>query len=340
MSDTVAGQPVAPVRGSPILSRARLLEIQARYPLIQIVVLIAVLLYGVITLPGLLSWESIKTILIIASLIGFASLGQTFVILIGGFDLSLPSFMVATALIVTGIAQQDHYSVGVGILISVALCGSFGALSGYICHRFEVQPLIVTLGTGAIVLGLVQTQVTNQMVSGAPSFSVTLTSLSSTTFGLPIPPVIVIWLAVALAATFFLHRTVVGRRLLATGCNQPAAEYALIHTRRVWIAVFTFSGIASALVSLLIGGFAGTLDTSVADPYLFQSVVAVIVGGTIFGGPGDYARTVLGSLFLAIVTIVLTGNGVSGFTEDILYGVVLLLAVTMYARERRVRDRV
>jgi ribose transport system permease protein len=340
VSDAVASPSVTPGRGRGFLSRAGLLELQSRYPLIQIVVLIAVLLYGVITLPGLLSWQSIETILVLASLIGFASLGQTFVILIGGFDLSLPSFMVATALIVTGIAQQDHYSVGVGIVVAVALCGTFGALSGYICHRFSVQPLIVTLGTGAIVLGLVQTQVTNQMVAGAPAFSVSLTSLSSTTFGVQIPPVVAIWLVVALAATFFLHRTVAGRRLLATGCNQPAAEYSLIHTRRVWIAVFTFSGVASALVSLLIGGFAGTLDTSVADPYLFQSVVAVIVGGTIFGGPGDYARTVLGSLFLAIVTIVLTGNGVSGFAEDILYGVVLLLAVTMYARERRVRDRV
>jgi ribose transport system permease protein len=316
------------------------IELQSRYPIIQLAVLAAVLLYGVATLPGLLSWPSIKTILIIASLIGLASLGQTFVILIGGFDLSLPGFMVATALLVTGIAQQDHYSVAVGILIAVALCGTAGALAGYICHRFRVQPLIVTLGMGATVLGLVETQVTNQMVAGAPGFSVQLTSLSTGTFGLDLPPVVTIWIVVALAATFFLHQTVIGRRLLATGCNQPAADYALVHTRLVWTCVFAFSGIASAFASLLIGGFAGTLDTSVADPYLFQSVVAVIVGGTIFGGPGDYARTVLGALFLAIVTIVLTGNGVSGYAQDILYGVVLLIAVTLYARERRVRDRV
>jgi ribose transport system permease protein len=321
--------------------RARgFIELQGRYPIVQIAVLAAVLLYGVATLPGLLSWQSIKTILVIASLIGLASVGQTFVILIGGFDLSLPSFMVASALLVTGIAQQDHYSVGVGIVIAVALCGTFGALAGYICHRFRVQPLIVTLGMGAIVLGLVETQVTNQMVAGAPGFSVQLTSLNTTTFGLQLPPVVAIWAGVALVATYFLHQTVIGRRLLATGCNPPAADYALVHTRLVWTSVFAFSGVASALVSLLIGGFAGTLDTSVADPYLFQSVVAVIVGGTIFGGPGDYARTVLGALFLAIVTIVLTGNGVSGYTEDIVYGVVLLIAVTLYARERRVRDRV
>src|SRR5262249_32510703 len=82
-----------PLRRSAI----RLARLQARLPILQVLALAAVYGYGVATLPGLASWESTKTILVISSLVGVASLGQTLVILIGGFDLSLPSFMVATA---------------------------------------------------------------------------------------------------------------------------------------------------------------------------------------------------------------------------------------------------
>ena len=106
-------------------------------------------------------------------------------------------------------------------------------------------------------------------------------------------------------------RTKLGRSLFATGANSRAADYALISTRRVWTTTFAFSAIASALVGLLIGGFAGTISDGLGDPYLFQSVVAVIVGGTVFGGPGDYTRTCVGALFLTVLTTVLVGHGAS-----------------------------
>jgi ribose transport system permease protein len=317
-----------------------LVELQSRLPLLQLVALTAVVVYGVSTLPGLATWGSIKTILVISSLIGLASLGQTLVILIGGFDLSLPSFMVATALLVTAIADKRGAPFILMLAIALVLCGGVGGFAGWICHRYDVQPLIVTLGMGAVVLGLVQTQTTNQMVGGSSQWASDLASRASTTFGIDLPPVVAIWIAVGLIAAWFVHRTVLGRRLMATGSNQRAAEYSLINTRKFWVVAFAFSGVSSALVSLLVGGFAGTLDSTVANPYLFQSVVAVIVGGTIFGGPGDYTRTIVGAFFLAIVTIVLTGHGVQAPDQQILYGIVLLLAVTLYGRERRISDRV
>jgi ribose transport system permease protein len=73
---------------------------------------------------------------------------------------------------------------------------------------------------------------------------------------------------------------------------------------------------------------------------LFQSVVAVIVGGTVFGGPGDYSRTVVGALFLTVVNVVLVGKGAIPADQNIIYGVAILLAVALYGRERRLRDRI
>jgi ribose transport system permease protein len=138
----------------------------------------------------------------------------------------------------------------------------------------------------------------------------------------------------------FLHRTTPGRRLLGTGANPRAAEYSLVNTRRLWTYAFAFSAIASALVGVLVAGFTGSVDASIGDPYLFQSVVAVIVGGTVFGGPGDYTRTVVGALFVTVLTVVLVGHGASPATEQIVYGLAILLAVTTYGRRRRLRDQI
>jgi ribose transport system permease protein len=145
---------------------------------------------------------------------------------------------------------------------------------------------------------------------------------------------------VAILMALFLHRTVLGRKLYATGANQRGAEYALIRTRRVWTAAFVFSAIVSAFVGLFVAGFGGAITTESGDPYLFQSVVAVIVGGTVFGGPGDYTRTVVGALFLTVVNVVLVGHGASAADQQMIYGAAILVAVSLYSRERRLRDRI
>jgi ribose transport system permease protein len=209
-----------------------------------------------------------------------------------------------------------------------------------VCHRFGVQPLIVTLGMGSALAGLVQAVSGDAPVGQAPQWTVRLTSIGTKTLGLDIPPVVVIWIGVTIVVAYLFHRTVTGRRLLATGANRQGAEYALINTRRVWAGAFAISGIMAVFAGLLVAGFAGNLDTTTANPYLFQSLVAVIVGGTVFGGPGDYTRTVVGALFLAVVNTVLVGHGAAAPDQDILYGVVLVVAVASYGRERRLRDRV
>jgi ribose transport system permease protein len=193
---------------------------------------------------------------------------------------------------------------------------------------------------GTIAVGLIQVQTGGSFSGDAPSWLIKLASPGTDTFGIDIPPMVVIWAGVAVLMALFLHRTTPGRRLMATGANPRAASYSLIKTRWVWTLAFAFSGVTSALVGLLIGGFAGSVDSAVGDPYLFQSVVAVIVGGTVFGGPGDYTRTVVGALFLTVVNVVLVGKGAIPADQNIIYGVAILFAVALYGRERRLRDRV
>jgi ribose transport system permease protein len=318
----------------------RLVGLQARFPLLQVVLLIAVYTYAATSLR-LSSWHSIREILTLASLAGLAATGQTLLILMGGFDLSVSNFILSSALVVSVLRDQWGVSYVVAILVAVVAGGVLGALAGQICHRFEIQPLIVTLAMGGIAVGLVQVQTGGTFAGSSPPWLIRLASPATDTFGvIGIPPLFAIWIVVTVLMTLFLHRTTGGRRVMATGANPRAAEYSLINTRRVWTLAFAFSGIVSALVGLLVAGSAASVDSTVGDPYLFQSVVAVIVGGTVFGGPGDYSRTALGALFLTVVNFVLVGKGATPADQNMIYGAAILIAVALYGRERRLRDRI
>ena len=337
-----AAEPVPAGRGqqTPLrMAWARLGAVQARFPVAQVVALIVIFIYGAITLPGLGSWTAIRSILVLAALVGLASGGQTLLILIGGFDLGVSGFIVAGALTVTALRSAYHLSFGVALLLAIVGSGLLGGAAGYICHRFAINPLVVTLAMGTLAIGIVAVLNGGLVNGNSPPWLSDLAEPATRTFGLSIPPSIVIWVVVLVLFAILLHRTRLGRSLLATGANSRAADYALISTRRVWTATFAFSAIASALVGLLIGGFAGTISDGLGDPYLFQSVVAVIVGGTVFGGPGDYTRTCVGALFLTVLTTVLVGHGASPAVEEIVYGLIILAAIAVYGRQRRLRDR-
>jgi len=337
-----AAEPVPAGRGqqTPLrMAWARLGAVQARFPVAQVVALIVIFIYGAITLPGLGSWTAIRSILVLAALVGLASGGQTLLILIGGFDLGVSGFIVAGALTVTALRSAYHLSFGVALLLAIVGSGLLGGAAGYICHRFAINPLVVTLAMGTLAIGIVAVLNGGLVNGNSPPWLSDLAEPATRTFGLSIPPSIVIWAVVLVLFAILLHRTRLGRSLLATGANSRAADYALISTRRVWTTTFAFSAIASALVGLLIGGFAGTISDGLGDPYLFQSVVAVIVGGTVFGGPGDYTRTCVGALFLTVLTTVLVGHGASPAVEEIVYGLIILAAIAVYGRQRRLRDR-
>jgi ribose transport system permease protein len=339
-ADEAAAVSVAEPRSPAAQAWERLVSLQRRFPLIQLIALAVVFAYGVITLPGLGEWVSIRSILVLAALIGLASCGQTLLILMGGFDLGVSGFIVAGGLTVTALKVKYHMDFATALGVALLASAFLGGFAGYICHRFRINPLVVTLAMGSLVIGLVKVQI-GEASNGYPPVWVQKLAMPVTkTFGVGIPPAVVIWVVVVVLFAIFLHRTRVGRNLFATGSNPRAADYALINTRRVWVGAFAFSAVTSALVGVLIGGFAGVVVDNGGDAYLFQSVVAVIVGGTVFGGPGDYTRTTIGALFLTVLITVLIGHGASKAVEDIVYGGIILVAVAVYGRERRLRDRV
>jgi ribose transport system permease protein len=317
-----------------------LLGIQRRFPLVQLIALVVLFVYGAETIAGFSAQTSVDSMLVLGALLGLAALGQTLVLILGGLDLSVPGHIVAGAILVSELYGKHGWSAPPAIALAVIGAALLGGATGWICHRWRIQPLIVTLGMGAISAGAVVAWTHGQLTGSAPPFLTKLTTATGTTLGLQIPPVVVIWGAVAIGMAVFLHRTAAGRRLYATGANPRAAELARIDTKGVWVGVFAGSAVMSTLVGCLLAGFAGA-DQTIGDPYLFSGLTAVIVGGTTFmGARGDYTHTVVGALILTVLTTVLVGKGYDQADQQIIFGVLILLVVAGYGRDRRLRDRV
>jgi ribose transport system permease protein len=310
-------------------------------PILQLLSVLVLLLACGITIAGFFSKSSVYTTLILASFLGIAAAGETLVILIGGIDLSVPSLISGANLVVTLLAGE-HWPFALAVLFVIGCSVVVGAINGFVTHRFHAPPLIVTLATGAMVTGATLGWTKGGQVSGSPPAWLTrFSSPIGTTFGIPIPPVIVLWAVIAVMLGIVLHLSVSGRRLYATGANELAADLVGVRTERVWVGSFTVSAVASALVGIVLVGFTGQGEAGVGDPYLFLALAAVLVGGTsLVGARGDYSRTVLGALIMTLFTTILIGHGAGLALQEILTGVLILLFVGLYGREKRVRDRV
>jgi ribose transport system permease protein len=314
---------------------------QSRYPVLQLVALVAIVFYGTSTIPGYGSTPSLKSMLVLAALLGLSALPQTLVVLLGGIDLSIPAFIAAGGVLTTQLAGGRGWPLPEVLLLIIAVCAVGGGLNGFLCHRFGANPLIMTLGMYAVVEGVILVWTKGNITATPPASLTTWTAVNGTTAGIGIPPVVAIWAAAALITGVALSRTPPGRRLYATGTNLRAARLALLRTEVIWTVVFMLSAVLSGLTGVFVAGYASGAGPGMGDQYLFQGLTAVIIGGTALGSArGDYWRTVIGALILTAVTTVLIGKGLDATDTQILFGFVILVVVAFYGREQRVRERV
>ena len=337
---SAGGSPPGP-RGAARSAARRVAGWQSRFPALQVLALIAVVTYGLVTIPGFGSSPSVKSMAVLAALLGLAALPQTLVVLLGGIDFSIPAFIAVGGILTAALAGGRGWPIGEVLLLIVVACGACGAVSGFLCHRFTANPLIVTLGMYAVVEGAILVSTNGDVTDPPPDSLIRWTAVNGKTFGIGLPPVVVLWIVVALVVGLALSRTPPGRRLYATGTNLRAARLALMRTEVIWTVIFMLSAIIAGLTGVLVSSYASGATSGMGDVYLFQGLTAVIIGGTAIGyARGDYWRTVLGSLILTAVTTVLIGKGFDSTDTQILFGFVILIVVGAYGRQQRVQDRV
>ena len=276
---------------------------------------------------------NIEALLTSAAILWVVSIGLTFVMLAGGFDLSIGS-MLALASIALGAFINDF---GVTPLLAIALTLAFGAVLGGAVNGVLVGPLglsflVVTLGTLILfrgVLNLWSDTKTEQVVS---SF---LDAVAFDRFaGVPIP----VWIMVAtfLVALYVQRSTYFGRDVYAVGGNADAARLSGVRVGRTIIAVYAVSGMLAAFGGVLQTARIGAASPQVGEAILFDAAAAVLLGGTSFaGGVGGVGGTAVGVLFLATLQNGLSVSGVASFWQQIITGAILLAAILLDRIQRQ-----
>lgn len=320
--------------------------VQNRSAFIGLMVLVGLFVVGSITVDGFFSAQNVKSMLLFASFLGLACIGQTLVVLLGGLDLSIP-FVIGAANV--GLL----YLIGLGVpswlavIIILALGALIGVINGFLSFRLQGQALIVTLGTGFAVSGGTQiltsigSSFAGNVFGAVPDWLKNLAAMSGKTLWLDIPPVIVIWVLAAIILIYGLKNTTYGRQLYALGGNRTSAKRLSISERRYWVSVYTISGCISAMTGALLLGWSGGGFIGVGQPYLFMTLAAVVVGGTsLLGGYGGYGFTVIGVLVLQVLTSFLVGVGLRFEWQQAIIGLLILPMVALYARSPHIRSQI
>ena len=297
-------------------------------------------LVGTVLIEGYSSEFTIRSMLVLASLLGVASIGQTLVVLLGGIDLSAP-FVIGSANVVAAELYGDGMNFALVCAIVGVLALVIGAINGALSSTFAIHPLIVTLGVGTSVQGAVLLWTAGFPAGSAPEAVTRFVSIGGHAGPLPVPWLVPSFLVVLALMTLGLDRTPFGRRLYAVGSNPQAAPYALISARAIWTATYALSALFAAVAGLLLLGFTGSAYGDVGQPYLFQTIAAVVIGGTtLVGGRGGLIGTGVGALVLTEINTLLIGLGLSPAMVEAALGVLIIALVSIYGREPHVRNSI
>lgn len=319
---------------------------QGRSAFIGLIVLGALIVISSFTITGFLSAANIKAILLFASFLGIACVGQTLVALLGGLDLSIPFVIGASntgLLYIIGLGVPSPVALG----LILALGGAIGFLNGALSYRLQGQALILTLGMGFAVAGLTQVLTSigssfgGNVFGAVPEWLRNFAAMNGTLFGLAVPPTILFWIVLAALVIVGLRSSAFGRNLYALGGNRRSAGLIGISEFRYWTLAYTVSGVFAALTGSLLLGWSGGGFIGVGDPYLFTTLAAVVIGGTsLLGGNGGYGFTVIGVLVLQVLTAFLIGVGLKYEWQQFIFGLLILPMVALYGRSPHIRSQV
>ena len=316
------------------------------------------ILFALYIITGLLdsynfSIPAIGNVFYLGAALGLLAAGQTICMLTGGIDLSLAMIATGAAFIVS-----VKSSSGLPIALSLALlyCIVIGAINGLAIGLLGMNPLIMTLGMNAVLIGVFTVGVTTflQGSSTVPEVLVTLSTSSiidTSTWvfesatadprSWPFVASIVdtlswpffIWLLVSVIVLFILARTGLGRLIYAIGDNAQSARLAGVKVWQVQVTTYVMCAVLGGIGGIILGGQSGAVALSLANSFLLPSVAAVVIGGTsIMGGIGGYKGTMMGTLILTLLSSLLTTINSSEAVKQMIYGAIVLALAWTYAK--------
>jgi ABC-type sugar transport system ATPase subunit/ribose/xylose/arabinose/galactoside ABC-type transport system permease subunit len=287
--------------------------------------------YASLLSPNFLTERNIFNVLRTAAFLGTVAIGETFVIISGGIDLSVGSVIKLSVLMSAILMNGRPENIGLAIVATLAMGAAVGLINGLLITKLRIAPFIVTLGAYSILRGVGYTVATMPVGKAAPGFL----RLYDLRVG-PVPLLVLFLALLTLGGVFVLRRTAFGRYIYAIGGNEQVARLSGIRVGRVKIGVYVLCSALAALTGLLYLARAGVGDPVTGEGAELQTITAVILGGTsLFGGQGGLIGTLGGVLLMGLTNNVLVILNVSSWYQELIQGLVIVGAVAFYKQKRR-----
>ena len=312
-------------------------------PLIFLIFLMAV--FAVVE-PRFMSSINLFNIARQVSVTGLLAIGMTFVILTAGIDLSIGSLLAFAGLVAAAVAKgglADRFTVGdatigygwpLAALAAIAVGMAGGYLQGLAITKLKVPPFVVTLGGMSVFRGAALLFAAGGPISGfEPGFA----WWGQGKIG-PVPVPVIIFLICAITAHIVLRYARFGRRVYAVGGNPEAARLSGLNVNGIICSVYVIMGFFAGLCAFVLSARLNSAEAVAGTGYELTVIASVVIGGTsLFGGVGTIFGTVIGSLLIGVLLNGLVILNVSSYIQQIIIGVIIVLAVWFdtFAKSRR-----
>lgn len=256
------------------------------------------------------------------------AMGMLMVIIIGGIDLSVGSVVALAAVVTASFVQTKNpiLPVPLAVLVGLAIGAACGFFNGVIITKGKLAPFIVTMVSMTMARGVAQLFTKGRPVTGLLEQFDFLGA--GFIMGIPVP--IYILVVVIIITHFILNFTRTGRYIYAVGGNEPAAEASGLKVHRIKIMVYTFSGMMAGLVGIILTARLNSASPVLGNGYELDAIAAVVIGGaSMNGGKGRVIGTVVGALIIGTISNGLDILNVSSYWQQIIKGIIILVAVLL-----------
>ena len=298
------------------------------------VIAIGLYLVGGIISPGFLQFSHLTNVLSLSAYLGIIALGQTIVIISGkeGIDLSVGSIISLTVCMAAQMMNGENGNIWFAAIVVIAVGFGLGCVSGVGVSFFGMPPLVMTLAMGSVVQGL-----TLIYTGGQPKGkSAELLQIIGTGRTADIPHILIVWVIIAAIAIMLLSKTKWARLLYGIGENDLTARLSGAGTKVIRMIAYGLSGAIAAIAGLFLLGYTGTAYLDIGSKYVMPSIAAVVIGGvSMEGGKGKYAGVIAGAIVLTTLSSILVSLNTGEGGRQIVYGLVLLVLLGMYAKRKK-----
>lgn len=283
--------------------------------------------------PSFWTYNNITNLLRQGAMTAILAIGETFVIITGGIDLSVGAVVGFTSVIIAWLLTHG-YPIWGALVITLAFGLVIGVFHGFGITKLGLPPFIMTLATLTALRGI------GLLITNGSTISITNTDFTGFSRGdfLGVPNLFWMVLVVAIPGYIFLHHSRYGRYLFAIGSNTEAARLSGVNTVRMIYIAYILSGLCAAFVGILLAARIGIGNATQAEGWELQAIASSVIGGTsLFGAVGSVYGPLLGSFILTTINNGANLLNVNSFWQRVITGVLIIVIVYFDGLRRRKR---